>query len=150
MAAEEVVQEVFSQLWSKSDNIQVRTNIKSYLYGAVRNGCLNNLKHQKVIYAHQEHAKHDQNYHTDNFLELNELQDKIDHGLSQLPDKCREIFEMSRFEDKKYKEIAEELNLSIKTVETQMGRALKVMRKELSNYIPTVLLIVFNWIQKYL
>ncbi|MEO9965505.1 MAG: RNA polymerase sigma-70 factor [Reichenbachiella sp.] len=133
--AEEIVQDVFTNVWIKSDQIEIRTNIKSYLYGAVRNGCLNYLKHKKIVRRHEAYeALKSESFET-NFMEIDELQQEIDQALDRLPEKCREIFEMSRFEEKKYKEIAEELGLSIKTVENQMGRALKVMRSALSRHL---------------
>lgn len=142
--AEEVVQETFSNLWAKSNSIDIRTNIKSYLYGAVRNACLNILKHQKVIHAHHEHVKNNESLYDDDFLELQELEEKIDQALDQLPNKCREIFELSRFKEKKYREIADELSISVKTVETQMSKALKVMREALGPYLPTLIGLMLN------
>ncbi|SMD36767.1 RNA polymerase sigma-70 factor, ECF subfamily [Reichenbachiella faecimaris] len=148
--AEEIVQDVFTNVWTKSDQIEIRTAVKSYLYGAVRNACLNFIKHKKIErrYEEQELLKAD-GYETD-FLELDELQKEIDAALDQLPEKCRQIFEMSRFEEKKYKEIAEELGLSIKTVENQMGRALKVMRTALSRYLPSFIFWIISALQKNL
>ncbi|PIB35130.1 hypothetical protein BFP72_06835 [Reichenbachiella sp. 5M10] len=148
--AEEIVQETFTSLWQKAKDIEIKTSIKSYLYGAVRNACLNNLKHQKVVRAHEETVKHQSDAMEEDFLELDELQDKIDRALDQLPEKCREIFEMSRFEEMKYKEIAEQLQISIKTVETQMSRALKVMRTALGQYLVSFLLGLFYWIENNL
>ncbi|MEP2025105.1 MAG: RNA polymerase sigma-70 factor [Reichenbachiella sp.] len=148
--AEEIVQDVFTNVWSKSDQIEIRTAVKSYLYGAVRNACLNFIKHKKIErrYEEQELLKSD-GFETD-FLELDELQMEIDAALNQLPEKCRQIFEMSRFEEKKYKEIAEELGLSIKTVENQMGRALKVMRTALSRHLPSIVFWLITVLQKNL
>lgn len=146
--AEEIVQDTFTNIWSKSGRIEIRTAVKSYLYGAVRNACLNFIKHKKIErrYEEQEQWK-SEGFETD-FLELDELQQEIDNGLAQLPEKCRQIFEMSRFEEKKYKEIAEELGLSIKTVENQMGRALKVMRTALSRHLPGFIFWFISVLQK--
>ena len=132
--SEDIVQEMFSKLWNKVDGIDIRTNLKSYLFGAVRNACLNFLRHQKVVESHElDHG--DNEVHQLAFLEMDELQGKVNEALAQLPEKRRQIFELSRFEEKKYHEIAEELDISIKTVETQMSRALKVMREVLGSYI---------------
>lgn len=148
--AEEIVQDVFTNVWSKSGQIEIRTAVKSYLYGAVRNACLNYIKHKKIErrYEEQEMLK-PEGYETD-FLELDELKTEIDAALDQLPEKCRQIFEMSRFEEKKYKEIAEELGLSIKTVENQVGRALKVMRTALSRHLPSFVFWMIAVLQKNL
>lgn len=141
--AEELVQELFLNLWSKSENLKIQTSIKSYLFGAVRNAALNFLKHQKVEKSYQEKAALGmQTPQTIDFLEIDELKEKIDEALNKIPEKCREVFELSRFEGKRYKEIAEELNLSLKTVENQMGKALKILRVELGEYLPLVLLLI--------
>lgn len=141
--AESIVQELFTGLWSKADSITIRTSVKSYLYGAVRNACLNYLKHLKVQNAYTEHQLHlATDLDTTDFLELDELKARIDEAFEQIPEKCREIFELSRYEGKKYHEIADELNLSIKTVENQMGKALKILRRELQDY----LLLIFIFI----
>lgn len=138
--AEELVQDVFTNVWIKSSQIEIRTAVKSYLYGAVRNASLNFLKHKKIERRYEEQEQHKSSWFETDFLELDELQNEIKGALDQLPEKCRQIFEMSRFEEKKYKEIAEELDLSIKTVENQMGRALKVMRSALSRHLPSFVL----------
>ena len=132
--SEDIVQEMFGKLWNKADGIDIRTNLKSYLFGAVRNACLNFLRHQKVVESHESDLG-DREVQQIAFLEMDELQGKVDEALAQLPEKRRQIFELSRFEEKKYHEIAEELDISIKTVETQMSRALKVMREMLGSYI---------------
>ena len=142
--SEDIVQEMFGKLWNKVEGIDIRTNLKSYLFGAVRNACLNYLRHQKVVESHESQS--DEGYvHQINFLEMDELQEKVNEALAQLPEKRRQIFELSRFEEKKYHEIAEELDISIKTVETQMSRALKVMREVLGSYITYVIvgLLIF-------
>jgi RNA polymerase sigma-70 factor (ECF subfamily) len=142
--AEELVQDVFMNIWTKSENIQIQTTVKSYLFGAVRNASLNHLKHQKVrqAYADKQMLNISQPEHTD-FLELDELKSMIDDALNKIPKKCREIFELNRFDGKRYKEIAADLNLSLKTVENQMGKALKILRDELGDYLPIVFLFIF-------
>ena len=132
--SEDIVQEMFGKLWDKSETVDIRTNLKSYLFGAVRNACLNHLRHQKVVASH-ESERGEERVHQLNFMEMDELQEKVNEALAQLPEKRRQIFELSRFQDKKYHEIAAELDVSIKTVETQMSRALKVMREVLGSYI---------------
>lgn len=146
--SEELVQEMFTNLWQKVDDIEIRTSTKSYLYGAVRNACLNYIKHQGIVKRHKESEKYNIDYQDTDFLELDELQSKIDEALNKLPPKCREIFELSRFEDLKYKEIAVQLNISIKTVEGQMGRALKVMRECLGDYLSILIVLILSIIQK--
>ncbi|MFY0627137.1 MAG: RNA polymerase sigma-70 factor [Reichenbachiella sp.] len=146
--AEEMVQETFSNIWHKAHNIEIRTTVKSYLYGAVRNGCLNYIKHQEIERKFEASEKRKDDFDQIDFLELEELQSEIDKALEKLPEKCRQIFEMSRYEDKMYKEIAEELGISIKTVETQMGRALKVMRSSLNRYLPALIFWIIYHVNK--
>ncbi len=142
--AEDIVQEVFSNLWNQSEDLEVKTNMKSYLFGAVRNACLNHLRHLKVVESHAQATLQPEETDQAGFMEMDELQEKLESALGQLPEKRRQIFELSRFEDKKYHEIAEELDISVKTVETQMSRALKVMREVLGSYL--VYLIIFTLI----
>ena len=140
--AEEIVQDVFTRIWENADSIEIRTSIKSYLYGAVRFACLNVLKHEKTRKKYLDRQQTTQSPDAIDFLELDELQGKIGQGMDKLPEKCRVIFELSRYEGMKYQEIADRLQLSIKTVENQMGKALKILREELAEYLPILILFV--------
>jgi len=145
-AAEEVVQQVFFKLWEKNERLSELQSITAYLYRAVHNDCLNVLKHSKVKAAHRAHAlytssEHD---HPADQAALKELQRNIDKAINELPEQCRTIFQMSRFEDMKYRDIAEKLGLSVKTVENQMGKALRVLRNKLGDYLPMVALFLVN------
>lgn len=146
MQAEESVQQVFFRIWDKTDRLQVSGSLAAYLYRAVHNECLNFLKHQKVKQAHQTytvyHMQHTHHHHQP--LQLEELQQRISVALNRLPEQCRTIFQMSRFEELRYREIADRLGLSVKTIENQMGKALKLMREELSDYLPAILLFLLN------
>jgi RNA polymerase sigma-70 factor (ECF subfamily) len=145
--AEELVQQVFFKLWEKKDQVNITQSVQAYLYRSVYNECLNYLKHQKVKKAHQSHTLHTANEsseHGAKELVAKELRSKIDDALKQLPEQCRTIFQMSRFEELKYREIADKLNLSIKTVENQMGKALKIMRMQLVEYLPVLLIMIIN------
>ncbi len=141
--AEEMVQDLFCSFWDKVESLNIQTNLKSYLYSAVRNAAFNYFKHQKVVDKYQQHATLGDSYSPDSSMgvELKELQNKIDSSLELLPEKCKKVFELSRFHHKKYREIAEELGISIKTVEIHMGKALKILRRELGSYLPLALLI---------
>ena len=140
--AEDLVQEVFGNIWKSANDLTIRTNEKSYLFGAVRNACMNHLRHQKVKATYETESSKQLFMNQENFLEMDELQEKVNEVLNNLPEKRRKIFELSRFEDKKYHEIADELNISIKTVETQMSRALKAMRKALDSYLFCLILLL--------
>ncbi len=138
--AEDIVQQVFINLWEKAGVMEVQVSLRSVLYRSVHNAALNRLKKQVVHSGYvkemmgQEMAVAEITYHK-------ELQQQISEALDQLPEQCARIFKMSRFDNLKYKEIAEALNLSVKTVENQMGKALKIMREELKHYLPVFILL---------
>ncbi|WP_449440375.1 RNA polymerase sigma-70 factor [Pedobacter steynii] len=140
--AEEIVQSMFLKFWEKRELLNVQTSIKAYLYKCVYNDSLNYLKHQKVKTKYQDFTIHNMNNHHEaasSRVELNELEFKLQEALNELPEHCRTIFQMSRFEELKYREIAEQLDLSIKTVENQMGKALKILRLKLADFITLIL-----------
>ncbi len=141
MAAEEMVQNVFFKIWDKRGRIDIQTSVIAYLYRAVYHESLNYLKHKKVKTAYHTYASRQSGAldNTANKLHLAELQQKLDIALGELPEQCRTIFQMSRFEELKYQEIANRLGISLKTVENQMGKALKVLRIKLADYLPLVL-----------
>jgi RNA polymerase sigma-70 factor (ECF subfamily) len=139
--AEEIVQNSFLRIWEKRKQLSIETSVKSYLYQIVRNACLNEIKHQKVKKLHGESVMNEgeQHYESSDQQTLRaELSDRISAAIEKLPGQCQVIFRMSRFEELKYQEIANQLNLSIKTVENQMGKALRIMREELKDYLPLI------------
>jgi RNA polymerase sigma-70 factor (ECF subfamily) len=145
--AEEMVQGTFLTLWEKRETIDIHTSVKSYLYQAVHNNSLNLLKHYQVRQAHSEHIK----YHTDPGTDFNtqkvlgdELEQEIDAAIGSLPAQCQTVFRLSRFENLTYAEIAEQLNISVKTVENHMGKALKILRERLKDYLPILLWFLFR------
>jgi RNA polymerase sigma-70 factor (ECF subfamily) len=146
VVAEEMVQNVFYKLWKNKDQLEIGTSLNAYLYRSVYNECLNHMKHEQVKAAYQQYTATQMN-HSNNageHIRLKELQQRIDTALKDLPEQCRTIFQMSRFEELKYAEIASKLGLSIKTVENQMGKALKLMRVQLADYLPTILILLLN------
>lgn len=132
--AEEIIQDVFVKFWEKCDSLAPDSSIKSYLYRSVHNTCLNTIKHQKVKDTYRQYvigfmeASHDMPDFDRG--EVN-TQERIFDEVNKLPPRCSEIFKLSRYEGLKYQEIAEHLNISIKTVEVQMGKALKILRETL-------------------
>ena len=143
--AEETVQAVFIGFWEKRQTIQVDTSLKAYLYRSVRNACLNEIKRVKVRKLHADSMMVEgepQSQPSDHLAIRQELEEKIQEALQTLPEQCRLIFKMSRFEELKYQEIADQLNLSIKTVENQMGKALKIMRTQLKDYLPLITILI--------
>ena len=144
--AEEVVQSAFLNIWEKRENVSIHTGVKPYLYAMVRNASLNLLKHEKIKQRHaaMEIAVAERSSESvARTVEASELEQRIMEAMSKLPEQCRLVFKLSRFEELKYSEIAEQLNISIKTVENQMGKALRVMREQLKDYL-LILFVLIN------
>lgn len=143
--AEEVVQSTFLLVWEKRDSLAIRTSVKPYLYAMVRNACLNVIKHDKIKRRHagEEIALAERSHESvAHAVASNELENRIKLAMDQLPEQCRMVFKLSRFEELKYAEIAEQLSISVKTVENHMGKALKIMREQLKDYLPLVLVLL--------
>lgn len=145
--AEEMVQSTFLTLWEKRENIGIHTSVKSYLYQAVHNQSLNKIKHLQVRQAHSDYIKQqaaagsfDVNQ---NFLS-EELEQQINAAIETLPTQCQTVFRLSRFENLSYAEIAEYLDLSVKTIENHMGKALRILREQLKDYLPIILWFLFR------
>ena len=142
--AEDIVQDVMVWLWDNRKTVVLKTSLKSYLFRSVRNSCMTRIT-QGQAQQRLRQAIFDkiQPFYemTDNYT-LEELEKKINEALSHLPDKNRIAFEKSRFEDKTYPEIANELGVSVKTVEYRMTQALKQLYAELKDYLPMAVLAV--------
>jgi len=145
-AAEEIVQHVFYKLWERKNTLKIEQSVAAYLYRAVYNDSLNYLRHNKVKATYQDYASRNtsEGDHATDPSTLRELQQKIDATINELPEQCRTIFQMSRFEDLKYRTIADRLGISVKTVENQMGKALRILRMKLTDYLPALLLIFIH------
>jgi RNA polymerase sigma-70 factor (ECF subfamily) len=143
--AEEMAQNVFYKLWDRSESLSISGSVRAYLFRAVHNESLNYLKHLKVRSEHQLYVSHRMNEGTDNAskkIQLKELEEKLQKALNELPEQCRTIFQLSRFEELRYREIADTLNISVKTVENQMGKALKILRTKLVDFLPFLILFI--------
>jgi RNA polymerase sigma-70 factor (ECF subfamily) len=143
--AEEIVQATFLSVWEKRDTLTIHTGVKPYLYAMVRNASLNVLKHEKINQQHVvgELAVAERSVESvARTVMASELESRIYKALDKLPEQCRLVFKLSRFEELKYAEIAEQLNISIKTVENQMGKALKIMREQLKDYLPLFIVLM--------
>lgn len=142
--AEDIVQQVFVQLWAKREAVVIETSIKSYLYRAVHNSCLNKIKQQVVRSGYANDYQYIGNTATASvaqLLENKELAVEIQKALDELPEQCKRIFAMSRFEQLKYQQIADALGINVKAVEHQMGKALKHLRNKLKHLMPIVVLL---------
>jgi len=147
--AKEVVQDAFVKLWEVRQNLDEDSNIRNFLFTLVKNNCLNLLKRKQLLLKHHEKLKWMEMHYQyeslsrmgDDYLEFNELKDKIDLAVKNLPEHCRVVFEMSRFEELKNREIAEKLGVTQKTVEAHLTKALKILRNELKDYLPVIAVI---------
>jgi RNA polymerase sigma-70 factor (ECF subfamily) len=137
-SSEEVVQDLYYHLWRNRASLEFHVSVKSYLYKAVSNNCkmlLRRKSRRSDIEA--DLAARNQGMVTapESLLEVKEIREVVNRTLEELPDKPAQIFRMSRYDGLKYREIAEKLSISIKTVEANMGKALQIFRKNLQEYI---------------
>ncbi|MBV7267822.1 RNA polymerase sigma factor [Winogradskyella luteola] len=131
--AEDILQDVFVKLWDNCSNVDYN-KVKSYIYSIANNMFLNAVKHQKVVQNFNKHNMKERTNESPEFIMLEkEFMQKLETTIASLPEKQREVFLMNRIEKKKYKEIALQLNISVKAVEKRMHQALVVMRKEIGN-----------------
>lgn len=134
--AEETVQDVFVKFWDKCSELAPESSVKSYLYRSVHNTCLNLIKHKKVKDAYRDHVINYMERTSEIVLEKPDPEKtrlEILAEIDNLPPRCSEIFKLSRLEGLKYQEIADHLGISVKTVEVQMGKALRVLRDKLGH-----------------
>ncbi|MBW8333068.1 MAG: RNA polymerase sigma-70 factor [Prolixibacteraceae bacterium] len=146
-AARDIVQDVFVKLWDDK-NLTIKRSFNALLFTMVRNNCLQHLEKMKVRNKYLESAKlklqeEELRFYMEEKTSLleQELENKLNEVLGNLPDRCRQIFTLSRFENKKNKEIAEELDISVKAVEKQITKALGTIRTEMKDYLPLLLFL---------
>ena len=147
--AEEIVQTTFLNVWEKRESLAIHTAVKPYLYAMVRNACLNVIKHEKIRQQHAavEMAMAERSVESvARTIVASELESRIYEAMDKLPEACRMVFKLSRFEELKYAEIAAQLNISIKTVENQMGKALRIMRDQLKEYLPLLIVLMNSFL----
>ena len=136
-AAEDVAQDVMVEVWRRRDTLVLETSLRAYLFRAVRNRALNYIRHQRVAPNVDLEAAGDRSVAgADLHVVEQELNAALRHAVAGLPERCREVFELSRVHGCTYAEIAEALGISIKTVEAQMGKAIRVLRTRLAAWLP--------------
>jgi len=148
-AAEEIVQDVFVKLWERRNKIEIKSSLQSYIFRAVRNSCLNQIKHKKIEETYKSQSQHDpiaKQQNLEDEIHASELENSIREAIDQLPMQRRKVFIMSRYDGLKYREIAEELNISNNTVENHMGKALKFMKEKLAHYLALNILILIKFL----
>lgn len=150
--AENIVQDVFTELWERKDMLTYHTNLIAFLFTATKNRCVDYLRHKVIVreaasYLQEEHditlrlKFNSLEAFEQNLFSEQDIEQLISRAVDTLPDKCKEIFLKSKFEGKKQKEIAEELNISINTIESQMGIAYRKLKIELKDYLPLLLFL---------
>ena len=143
--SKDIVQDIFLKLWEKHKDFTIKSSVKSYLYTAVRNSCLDYFKHQQVEKIYIDHSLiemkeieldyYDKLFPTPNEDKTEIYLKEINLAIESLPEQCKKIFKLSRFEGMKNYAVAKHLNLSIRTVDTQIYRALKKLRQKLDTYL---------------
>jgi RNA polymerase sigma-70 factor (ECF subfamily) len=142
--AEDVVQDVFLNIWENRNTITVHTSIKAYVFKSVYNHCLNKLSRLKMMHGKQRQIEYDlrlkeillsdpEKNPVIQKLYMNELRVEIYQAIDSLPDKCREVFKLSYLNDCRNRQISELLNISVSTVEKHINHALKTLRKTLQH-----------------
>ena len=140
--AKEIVQDFFVRLYEKRLSVVIDASLKSYLYRSVYNSCINHISHIEMRNRHLKNiAIQTENEFTDNQVSTIELQNRIYTCIEGLPDQCRRIFKMNRLEGLKNEQIAVALRISKRTVETQISKALKILRRKLADYFTFVILL---------
>lgn len=141
-----VVQDTFTLLWERRKELDDQTNIRNYLYTITKNSCLNHLRREEIILRNnRDYLIPELRYRQealesfgDSYNEVESLIEKVDQAIERLPENIRTTFKLNRFESLTYAQIADKLEISPKTVEARLSKALKILRKDLKEYLPLV------------
>ena len=141
---EDIVQETFYSLWKNRKKIEVTSSFRNLLITSVKNSCVDYLRKQSVRQIHSERQDNHEIIDTpEEIYTVSELEEMLKTALDRLPPNVRKAFELSRFENMTYNKIAEEMDVSPKTVEAYISKALSVLRVELKDYLPLTLLFLY-------
>lgn len=143
----DIVHDVFINIWEKGELYESEALIKGYLFTSVKNRCFNYLRDNKKFNVHEDYMDYDKAHKHSDPTEFKELEAIINAEIDKLPDKCKEVFMLSRYEELKYAEIAERLDISVKTVEAHMSKALKMLRESLSPYIGFLIFMIIIFLR---
>ena len=135
--AEDIVQDTFVKLWEEHEKLNVTVSLRSVLLKTIQNKCIDWHRHKKVLNNHSTFIIDNSplyDYDTDNYVLRSELEGRIENAVASLPENIKEAFEMNRYEGLKYQEIALRLNVSVRTVEVRISKALDLLRKKLIDY----------------
>lgn len=143
--AEEAVQDMFFKIWENRESIEIKSSFKSYCFRAVHNQCLNVVKHVNIREEYKQFNESERQYDEQNQEDRSgefELERKIAEAIESMPEVRKKVFKLSRVDGLKYREIAEQLGISVKTVEIHMSKALASLRKDLGEYLPHIILFI--------
>lgn len=143
--AEDIVQEFFYKLWINKEKLKITNTLKPYFFTSVKNRCLDHIRKQEVRVKAKDYLinlDQDEVEDEQNFLVESELRERIFEALNKLPEKCRRVFVMNRFDGLKPIEISEKEQISVRTVEGHIGKALKILRQELKPYLPEFIIVL--------
>jgi RNA polymerase sigma-70 factor (ECF subfamily) len=147
--AEDMAQKMFCKLWDQREKMEIHTSIKSYLYRMVHNACLNRIKQRQMQSEHHEQIAYSSittESHVEHVVAHKELSRQIEIAIAELPERCREVFLLSRMQHLSYIQIAQKMQISPNTVETQIVKALKMLRIKLKDYFTIGLVFLLNMI----
>lgn len=135
--AEEIVQDVLLELWRRRESLVSSSSPQAYLFQSTRNRSLNHVRHERVVRQGEPYARRPESMEPSALAQMveDEMQAAVQRAVDRLPERCREVFQLSRTHGLRYSEIAEVLDISVKTVEAQMGKALKTLREELRPWL---------------
>jgi RNA polymerase sigma-70 factor (ECF subfamily) len=142
---EDIVQNIFVRLWENRENITIEESLKSFLLKAVQNACIDELRHRQSVSEYEKYIETFSDYDsmdTENYILYSDMHAQLDNALKRLPEACRQAFVMNRFEGLKYKEIARQLNVSERTVEVRIGKAIGLLRLYLKDFLPVVFAVL--------
>lgn len=145
--SEDIVQDIFFHLWENREKLSIERSLKSYLMTAAKNNCFEELKHQEVVRTHQDYVTNHNDiidYDTEHYLLYSELNERLQDAMQKLPEDMSSIFEMNRFKNLKYREIAEKMNISVRTVENKISKTLELLRKQLTVFYDLILIFIIN------
>jgi len=141
---EDIVQDTFFKIWKNRKNIEINTSSRNFLLTSVRNSCVDHLRRQETEYNWRiKEIERKTDYPHEDFYSTIELEQMLNTALEKLPENIRVVFELNRFEGETYARIAEIQGISVKTVEAYMSKALKHMRRELKDYLPLAILLLW-------
>jgi RNA polymerase sigma-70 factor (family 1) len=140
--SEDIVQDLFAHIWVNRYSVTISSSLSSYLFKSCYNSCLDYIKHLKSVEKFLSDNSWQSTVSYNDTMEYMDLLENLEKSIENLPDQCKAIFKLSRFENLKYVEIAKKLNISENTVDTQIRRALKKLKESLSNYIPAIIVIL--------